>query len=667
MAPQTIGRYEVRSELGRGGMATVYRGFDPRFKREVAIKILPREFLHDPNFRARFEREAEVVAGLEHAAIVPVYDYGEDPDSEQPYLVMRLMTGGSLADRLAKGALSVIETARIFSRIAPALDLAHSKGIIHRDLKPGNILFDGSDNPYISDFGIAKLTAAATTFTGSGVVGTPAYMSPEQARGDKHIDGRSDIYALGAMVYEMLTGQSPYEAETPVGLILKHVSEPVPDIMQTRPDLPHGCDDLIHKSMAKHPDERYGRAAEMSTTLEAIAAGDYNPTELSPTLVGELPVTERVATKPSPQRKSNTGIWVGVIGFVIVALIAAGGAGLVGMRLFLPRATPSATIVAVVSPPTLTTAPTQSKPTVRAPTATPQKIWTYQDMTVGFIQTGSEGAWRVANTASFKETAQQLGIHLKFYDAQNNLEDQVSAFHQFNQDPEVDVIILAALETTGWEEVLKEAQAAGKVVIIEDHPIDAPDDLYATYIGSDFVEEGRKSAVEMCKLLEGSEKKNVWMLIGNVGSSAAQERGQGFKEKMGDCGIQITKEQTANWSITEGKQVTAAWLKETRDVQAIYAQNDEMGLGAIEALKEAGLRPGVDVKILSIDATSGAFKAMIAGDLNVTVECNPLLAPQVYEAALKALNGETLPKWVPSQEGVFYQKDAEAILPTRKY
>jgi simple sugar transport system substrate-binding protein len=157
------------------------------------------------------------------------------------------------------------------------------------------------------------------------------------------------------------------------------------------------------------------------------------------------------------------------------------------------------------------------------------------------------------------------------------------------------------------------------------------------------------------------------MLIGNVGSSAAKDRGQGFKEKMGECGITITKEQTGNWSITEGKAVTEAWLNETKDVQGIFAQNDEMGLGAIEALKEAGLKPGVDVKILSVDATAGAFKAMIAGELNVTVECNPLLAPQVYEAALKALNGESLPKWVPSQEGVFYQKDAETILPTRKY
>jgi ABC-type sugar transport system substrate-binding protein len=304
-----------------------------------------------------------------------------------------------------------------------------------------------------------------------------------------------------------------------------------------------------------------------------------------------------------------------------------------------------------------------------AESETAKTTYTYDDMVVGFIQTGSEGGWRAANTASFNETAAAQGIKLKFYDAQNKLENQLSAFRNFIADDEVNVIILAALETTGWEEVLQEAKDAGKIVVLEDRRIDAPEDLYVTYIGSDFAEEGRKSADEMCKLLEDSETKIVWELVGNVGSSAAIDRGKGFGEKMGECGIEITKSQTGNWSIIEGKEVTEAWLKETQDVDGIFAQNDEMGLGAIEALKEAGLTPGVDVKILSVDATAGAFKAMLDGDLNVTVECNPLLAPQVYEAALKALNGEDLPKWVPSQEGIFRATDPnlQDIADGRKY
>lgn len=299
------------------------------------------------------------------------------------------------------------------------------------------------------------------------------------------------------------------------------------------------------------------------------------------------------------------------------------------------------------------------------------KTHKYKDMVVGFIQTGSEGGWRTANTSSFKETAKQLGIKLKFYDAQNKLENQVSAFRNFIADKNVNVIILAALETTGWEDVLKEAQAAKKVVIIEDRRIDAPEDLYHTYIGSDFAEEGRKGAAEMCALLKDSPNKKIVELVGNVGSSAAKDRGQGFREKMGDCGIEVIESQTGNWSATEGKAVMEAWLKKhpAGTIAGVFAQNDEMGLGAIQAIKEAGLKPGKDVKVLSFDATAGAFKAMQEGVLNVSVECNPLLAPQVYDAALKALNGKSLPKWVPSQEGVFRASDPNLakVFKTRKY
>jgi len=309
-----------------------------------------------------------------------------------------------------------------------------------------------------------------------------------------------------------------------------------------------------------------------------------------------------------------------------------------------------------------------------APTAVPTeapaaKVYTYQDMVVGFLQTGSEGGWRAANSASFKETATQLGINLKFYDSQNDLAKQVAGFQQFIEDPEVNVIVLQPLEVTGWEQAMKDAKAAGKTVILSDRRIDGLEDYYVTFIGADFVEEGRKAGREMCKLLEGSASKNVWELVGNVGASAAIDRGVGFRETAAECGITITKSQTANWSVSEGKQVTEAWLKETKDVQGIFGQNDEMAFGAIEALKEAGLVPAEDVKIISVDATAGAFQAMLDGTLNVTVECNPLLAPQVYEAALAALNGETLPKWIPSQESVFYADDPDLknIAAGRKY
>jgi serine/threonine protein kinase/Tol biopolymer transport system component len=271
MVPEKIGRYQIKSELGRGGMATVYEAYDPRFEREVAVKVLPREMLHDSQFRVRFEREAKTIALLEHPAIVPVYDYGEEDG--QPYFVMRYMTGGSLSDRICKGALTLQEAARIMNRLAPALDEAHARGIIHRDMKPGNILFDRAGEPYLSDFGIAKLAESQTNVTGSGIIGTPAYMSPEQAQGET-IDGRSDIYALGTIVFEMLTGQQPYKGDTPMSVVVKHITEPVPHILDVKQDLPPAVEQVIEKTMAKRREERFATAREFAAALNSVARGE---------------------------------------------------------------------------------------------------------------------------------------------------------------------------------------------------------------------------------------------------------------------------------------------------------------------------------------------------------------------------------------------------------
>jgi Tol biopolymer transport system component/tRNA A-37 threonylcarbamoyl transferase component Bud32 len=282
MAPEKIGRYQIKSELGRGGMATVYEAYDPRFEREVAIKVLPREMLHDPQFRVRFEREAKTIALLEHPAIVPVYDYGEEDG--QPYFVMRYMTGGSLSDRIRKGALTLQEAAHIMNRLAPALDEAHAKGIIHRDMKPGNILFDRVGEPYLADFGIAKLAESQINVTGSGIIGTPAYMSPEQAQGES-IDGRSDIYALGTILFEMLTGQQPYKGDTPMSVVVKHITEPVPHILEVKPTLPPAIEQMVEKTMAKRRDERFATARDFAAALNAIARGETPNIGFAPTLI----------------------------------------------------------------------------------------------------------------------------------------------------------------------------------------------------------------------------------------------------------------------------------------------------------------------------------------------------------------------------------------------
>lgn len=268
--PERIGRYVIKRELGRGGMATVYLGHDPRFRRDVAVKVLPRQFTHDPMFRARFEREAQTIAALEHPAIVPVYDFGEDDG--QPYLVMRYMPGGSLGERLEQGPIPLLETANILKRIAAALDLAHGQGVIHRDLKPGNILFDQYGEAFLADFGIAKMAEATAALTGSAIIGTPAYMSPEQVKGQK-IDGRSDIYTLGVILFEMLTGQQPFAADTPIAVAFKHVNDPVPDIRTRKSDLNAGLQSAIDRAMAKEANGRYQTAGDLAGNVSAITGG----------------------------------------------------------------------------------------------------------------------------------------------------------------------------------------------------------------------------------------------------------------------------------------------------------------------------------------------------------------------------------------------------------
>ena len=294
MTPTNFGRYQIISEIGRGGMATVYQAFDPRFEREVAIKVLPREFLHDPQFRMRFEREAKMVAGLEHASIVPVYDFGEEDG--QPYIVMRYMGGGSLEQRLKQGPMPITEVAEIFSRLAPALDAAHHMGIVHRDIKPSNILFDKYGKSFLSDFGIARLVQEGmASITGSAISGTPAYMSPEQVQGDKELDGRSDVYAMGIILFQMLTGNIPYHGMTPAKVMMMHLLDPVPHIRNIKTDLPLAMENIIEQALAKDPDKRFQTAGDLAEQLDTV----IHPRVGTPQESQKAPVPQK-SSQPAP-------------------------------------------------------------------------------------------------------------------------------------------------------------------------------------------------------------------------------------------------------------------------------------------------------------------------------------------------------------------------------
>jgi len=311
MSPDKVGRYKIKSELGRGGMATVYRAYDPSFDREVAVKVLPREMVHNLVFRVRFKRELKMIASLEHPAIVPVYDVGEEPDGRQ-YFVMRYMGGESLSDWIKRGALPLQDTAIIIERLASALDYAHQKNIVHRDIKPDNVLFDDTNHPYLTDFGIAKLTESAISATGGGTMGTPAYVSPEQAQG-ANVDSRADIYGMGVMIYEMLTGKKPYDADSPMSVAVRHITEPIPDILQARPDLPIEVDAIIKRAMAKDREDRYPNAIELSRALNRAAFGEDRTTSAS---------TSMFNTRQNTITKSRRRVGFIVAGMILLIILA---------------------------------------------------------------------------------------------------------------------------------------------------------------------------------------------------------------------------------------------------------------------------------------------------------------------------------------------------------
>jgi simple sugar transport system substrate-binding protein len=291
---------------------------------------------------------------------------------------------------------------------------------------------------------------------------------------------------------------------------------------------------------------------------------------------------------------------------------------------------------------------------------------TYRNLVVGFSQVGAESEWRTGNTASIVNAAEELGVELMFADGQQRQENQIKAIRTFIAQ-QVDVIGVSPVVETGWESVFQEAKEAGIPVILVDRRADVPEDLYATHLGSDFVEEGRNAARVMAHLLDG--KGNIVELTGTPDSAPMLDRYQGFREILKDYpNIRIIDSESGDFTRAKGKEVMAGMLlRHGGQIDALFAHNDDMAIGAIKAIEAYGLRPGVDIKIVSIDAIRDAFQAMVDGKLNATVECNPLLGPKFFELALKVANGEPVPKWIPSQESVYYPENAAEILPTRKY
>ncbi len=373
---KTIGQYRIIEQIGKGGMATIFKAYQPSVDRYVAIKVLPLEFARDPNFVKRFEQEAKAIAALEHSHILPVHDFGTQDNIN--YMVMRYVSSGTLSDVMGK-RVPLEKVVKYVGDVARALDYAHSRGVVHRDIKPSNILLDEQGDVLLTDFGIAKMVqgAESTQLTATGaVLGTPAYLSPEQAKSST-IDGRSDIYSLGVVLYELLTGQPPYQAETPLAVVLKHLHDPLPPPRTIDPTISEAFERVVFKAMAKNPNDRFATAGDMARALnnallesQAQRRPEIAPLPAPPP-VKETPAVKTITDAPGQTmqlagKKSRSTLYI--IGGVALALACVTVCGL-GLLLSRPAESGLATKQSASSVVQLETAPTAT-PTAQ-PTDTP--------------------------------------------------------------------------------------------------------------------------------------------------------------------------------------------------------------------------------------------------------------------------------------------------------
>ena len=483
---QMLGPYRIINQVGKGGMATVYKAYQPSVDRYVAIKVLPSQLAESREFATRFQQEARIIAKLEHPHILPVFDYGESDGVA--YFVMRYMDAGTLKEKMIEGRpLPLQEIDRLFTQLANALSYAHSKGIVHRDLKPANVLIDSHGNVFLTDFGIAKLLESASprlTQT-DAIMGTPAYISPEQAQGQT-VDQRSDIYSLGIILYEMVTGSVPFTAETPLAVLFKHISDPLPPPSLVKPDIRPSIEQVLLKALAKDPRDRFSTAAEFVAaweralqTVEHVAESETVPPP-RPQTGTPTPSRPLTATKTATKAGLPT-MWMVGCAVAACGLFGLGGVALMASSLRgspTPTSPPPTQTIQVI-PPTNTDLP--------LPTATAIVISTGETLLEDDFS--NDGNWGTLTDTDSSVEYESGTLNLQLFRenfvvwSTPNDEDYQDVHLEVtvttnNTDPTTAYGFICAQQTKSWSFYYLAATPAGEYAIIR--ATDGEDDVFLT-------------------------------------------------------------------------------------------------------------------------------------------------------------------------------------------
>ncbi len=622
---QRLDDYVIQERLGRGANAVVFRAYQVSLQRDVALKVVSLNSLlgDDENLYQRFDQEARLIASLEHLHILPVYNYHIVEEDEFAYIAMRLLTGGTLADRMAAGPLTVEETAEILTQVASGLAYAHSHGVVHRDLKPSNILFDQSGSAYLSDFGLAKVMVGAGDLTLTGhVVGTPAYMAPEGLRGDP-VDQRADIYSLGVLTFQMLTGRLPFEAPDGnlIVLIRKHLEEAPPKLRSINPAIPADVEAVVLRALAKNPADRYRDTNELAAAFNAALG--HGPSARS----SSIPLMGARVTR----HRARLIVPIVLIALVLTALLALTLRQAPAHQGLMPTLMANATGVAA-----------QAEPSSAELALAQERLG--KNGFIAFIACTLDSVFQATRAREMGDWAAKAGIGYRVYDSLSDRYQQVTQIEKARVEG-AQAIILCPMDATDSDVLaptLKELQNANIPIVF----ITLFTPGYGVMLDSDNNQIGLLEGRYAGQLVndEHAGKANV-VILDYPGFVSADQRTRGMIDGLQEIAPGATiVGRYRGFTRDFARESVSKMLAQGIRPDIIISMNDAGSTGAIDALEAQDIGPE-QVSIVSANGEALALDYIRRGlYLRATVDINRELGSRVaYGSAIRMLSGATMP------------------------